>query len=171
MHEEAAARIKMPALKPLRSHSTSSSETVTVKSGPSQCTVAIVTPGIKRVPQHEVPVASAVSHTHPKRSSVHYDNYQVEAEFGLRDWIEQVHSGRNDLTAMDPSVLRGWNIDEVVLQSPPSSPGSSPPTTPTSGYTLAANVLNEGGFEDDFDDVVHAYVGYEKAVDDGGVAL
>ncbi|KAG9084008.1 hypothetical protein FRC06_004282 [Ceratobasidium sp. 370] len=160
MHEEAAARIKMPALRPFRARSTVS--------------VATVAPYPHFEPQQAIlanPINRSGLYTCPKRSSVYYESYKQGTGPGLKEWVEDVRSGRNEFTTMGPSTLSGRRLEVMIPQSPPSSPESSGPVTPISEFTGALRTLVDGGKEDNLADLAPAYRGWYNVGGDGATAL
>ncbi|KAG8738624.1 hypothetical protein FRC10_006656, partial [Ceratobasidium sp. 414] len=142
MHEEVAARIQMPALRPFLARSTVS--------------VTVVAPNPRFEPQQAIlvnPSNNSAACTRPKRSSRCYGSYKPGMGPGLKEWVEGVRSGRNELTAMDPSALGGRRLEVMIPLSPPSSPESSGPVTPTSEFMGTPRMLADEGKGGNLDDL------------------
>ncbi|KAG8739768.1 hypothetical protein FRC10_005193 [Ceratobasidium sp. 414] len=160
MHEEVAARIQMPALRPFLARSTVS--------------VTVVAPNPRFEPQQAIfvnPANNSGPCIRPKRSSIYYESYRPGTGPGLKEWVEGVRSGRNELTAMDPSVFGGRRLEVMIPLSPPSSPESSGPVTPTSEFMGTPRMLADEGKGGNLDNLARVCRDRYKAGGDGAAAL
>ncbi|KAG9126027.1 hypothetical protein FRC07_005176 [Ceratobasidium sp. 392] len=160
MHEQAAARIKKPAL---RSFQTRSSGTARIV--PSHSSSSF---NSHRTNSGEN--SSTESYMRPKRSSAHYENFK-QGGAGLKEWMERFGSKYGQAKMSDSVTLNMCRSDKDLSRSPSSTPESSGPTTPTAEFMGATGTSEDEGQKCNPGDTCSMYDGQYVVGGNDAVAL
>ncbi|KAG8717016.1 hypothetical protein FRC08_008334 [Ceratobasidium sp. 394] len=163
MHQQAADRIKMPALRPLSARS----------SMPVVAVPLDFSPGTRHRRAHTIDIPNSKgAYTLPRRFSGHYGRYESGADPGFKEWVERARSGRSKIAPAGPSLALPGLWSGKVPWSPPSSPESPGPVTPISEFVGAIGTSGNKKSEDEPGSAALAYGNRcEVGGGDGGAAL